>query len=83
MEDATFMAADVAATANTTLRIDPPRALFLFESVASWSANRRAWDIAPDGQHFLFVADPDVTSPQIHVVLDGLEELRAIATAQD
>jgi hypothetical protein len=49
MEDTTFMAADAAGTANTTLRIDPPRALFLFESVASWSANRRAWDIAPDG----------------------------------
>ena len=83
MEDTTFMAADVAGTASTTLRIDPPRALFLFESVTSRSANRRAWDIAPDGQHFLFVADPDVTSPQIHVVLDGLEELRVIATAQN
>jgi len=82
MEDTTFMAADVAATANTTLRIDPPRALFLFESVR-YGPNRRGWDIAPDGQHFLFVADPDVTSPQIHVALDGLEELRAIATAQD
>ncbi len=33
MEDATFMVADVAGTANTTLRIDPPRALCLFESV--------------------------------------------------
>ncbi len=83
MEDTTFMAADVAGTANTTLRIDPPRALFLFESVTSRNANHRLWDIAPDGQHFLFVADPDETSPQIHVVLDGLEELRAIATAQN
>lgn len=63
-------------TSGATLTWGP--AQMLFDIQATMTAPDRSYDVSPDGQRFLFVREgTSPRAPEIVVVLDWLEELKA------
>jgi Tol biopolymer transport system component len=57
-----------------SLQIGTPRLLFRSPMVIGEGPGRREYDVAKDGERFLFVEEP--TSPELHVVVNWFEELK-------
>ena len=74
----------VDVTMDPELSVSEPRVLFSgnFGSLPGFPTN---YDITPDGERFLMVVEEELpeTTPQIHIVLDWLDELeRKMSEAQ-
>jgi Tol biopolymer transport system component len=58
-------------SAEPLLKTGPPRVLFEWR----YSQSRRGYDVAPDGQRFVMIQLPEVTSSHIHLVLNWFQQL--------
>lgn len=72
----------VSTTLAPVFSAGRPRPLFRFAGIYRMSGTAVAYDIHPDGTHFIMVSEPDVPlapSRQINIVLNWFEELKRLA----